>query len=218
MAVNPIASGQIHVRIEPEEVLTLVAEYRRLRMELQNRYAASRTPEGQQKHFKDIARKLRRMSNPSGANNQELSEDRSNPAADLMTVVEQLAIYGAYWGVACRVLLGLLEGHGDMHLWGSDAVAQDADDAVARIEKEAEIRLRATPPAGNRAEVVKPGNGERSLPMSIVDLATRLGFPDRKAKTILKSYDLQKFDGNRQLWTVSFDGMPPNHRRQIESK
>jgi hypothetical protein len=83
---------------------------------------------------------------------------------------------------------------------------------------DAQAGMVSPTPAGNRAEVVKPGNGERSLPMSIVDLATRLGIPDRKAKTILKSYDLQNFDGNRQLWTVSFDRMPPNHRRQIESK
>jgi hypothetical protein len=53
-------------------------------------------------------------------------------------------------------------------------------------------------------------------PLSLADLANRLGnIGTKKTKTVLKLYQL-KNAGNRQLWTVCFDSMPPNMRAKIE--
>lgn len=54
-------------------------------------------------------------------------------------------------------------------------------------------------------------------PMSLADLANRLGnITTDKARTILKEYGL-KNAGNRQTWTVRLDTMPANLRARLEA-
>jgi len=61
-----------------------------------------------------------------------------------------------------------------------------------------------------------PTTGEWLTPVSLIDIANRLGnIGLQKARTMLKRYGL-KPAGNRQLWTVRLDTMPTNIRSKLE--
>jgi hypothetical protein len=71
-------------------------------------------------------------------------------------------------------------------------------------------------PAVVRPGPATPPEGAWLLPMSLQDIANRLGNVGlSKAKSMLMPYDL-KNAGNRQLWTCRLDTMPKNMRERLE--
>lgn len=55
-------------------------------------------------------------------------------------------------------------------------------------------------------------------PMTLTNMANRLGNCDpRKVKSILRPYGLRTA-GNRQLWTVRLDIMPPNQAKKLTAR
>jgi len=62
-----------------------------------------------------------------------------------------------------------------------------------------------------------PSEGEWSRPMSLIEMGVRLGNITRRAvRKTLNPYGLRRFNNNRQLYVVRFDGMPLTYRRRLD--